>query len=118
MNVVETFRCIEKYIGKSYSASFYEFLEEFLKLTASNEFKLLFRNSHFCTKSEVRNAIDQFIPEDVMPFLIDVQNGFEDYYCFDIENSENRNRVTVFSQDAVVFEWENYDDFLQWAARP
>lgn len=117
MTLIETFRHIEKRIGVFYASSFYEFIEKFLRIISDAKFKAPFPKFHFCTEEEIRHAIDNFIPEEFIPFFVEEQNGYEDYYCFDKQNSENKNRVVVFSQDAIVFEWENYNTLLMWIAK-
>jgi hypothetical protein len=114
MTLIETFRDIEKCIGEFYAPSFYEFIEEFSKRSIEPEFNFLFKKFHFCNEAEVRDALNTFMPEEFIPFFVAEQNGCEDYYCFDRENSENKDRIVVFSRDAIVFEWASYIDFLSW----
>ena len=114
MNVAENFRKIEKKIGVFYPPLFYEFLDEFVKITNRAEFHLVFKHAHLCSEIEIRQAIDEFLPEKLSPFFLEEHKGYNDYYCFDTTRSDNVNRVVVFSRDAIVFERKNFTDFISW----
>lgn len=114
MNLNHIFRNIEKKNGVAYASEFYAFIDQFMTQVKSQNFDNLFKKFRFCTEEDVRIAIEDFAPDGFIPFFIEEHNGFEDYYCFERENAQNSNRVLVFSQDAIVFEWGSYADFLVW----
>ena len=115
--VIDDFKIIEKNCGIFYANQFYGFLEEFLQLTKTKNFDSFFKKYHICTEVEIGSAMNEFIPDEFIPFFAEEQNGGVDYYCFERKNHENKNRVIVFSGDAVVREWKNSDEFLNWVSK-
>lgn len=113
MNIAENFRLIEKNLGLFYPPSFYELLEEFVRISDRAEFQLVFKDAHLCSEIEIRHAIN-LIPEKLSPFFLEEHKGYNDYYCFDNTTPANGNRVVVFSRDAIVFDWNNFPDFISW----
>jgi hypothetical protein len=117
MNVTENFHDFEKKTGIRFSEKFHEFIMDFEKITHYSEFSSLFKNFHFCATEEIIRAKSEFIPEEFAPFFVEKNGKFDDYYCFETNNKENKNRVIVFSQNSVVFEWEDYASFLSWLSQ-
>ena len=113
-NIISMFRESEKTLNVQFASQFYEFLEEFLKLTRIAEFELLFKMSHFCTAIEMRYVIDNLLPNSFLPFFVEENYGRKDFYCFNRSNPEDANRIIVISEDAVVSEWQNYKLFNEW----
>ena len=113
MSISQTFHEIERTLGVRFSPLFYEFLSEFLAISTTPDFNRAFGDGHFCSESEIRDALDDFLPQGFIPFFV-VERRNSDYYCFESENPENRSRLVVFCRDAIVFQWDNYMDFLAW----
>lgn len=114
MNIIDHFKKIEIRTGISFSDSFYEFMEYFIEIHNSKKFNTLFKNYHFCNESEITSSTNEFIPDGFFPFFIEKNNTHEDFYCFENNSNIKNNKIIVFSRDAVVFEWEKYQDFLTW----
>jgi hypothetical protein len=115
MNDIENFRRIERTAGVNYPAAFFENFESLSVIYESAGFRKIFQNIHFCSAPEAGAAMGDALPEGLLPFMVEPSQGNVDYYCFDNSDGGENGRVVVFSNHAVVYEWESFGAFLSWA---
>jgi hypothetical protein len=82
-------------------------------MTNSIAFKRAFPNAKvLLTLEDIQAARESELPEDYVPFMLEQQPRHIDYYAFDI--NDNKRRVIVFAEHAVVHDWPDFNAFLSW----
>jgi hypothetical protein len=83
-------------------------------LVASPGFSAAFPSGRVAEGSDILAAWAGDLPEELVPFLCDVQAGWMDYYCFHRNGEIRQPAVLVFAHDAVVRDWASFEEFLAW----
>ncbi|KQZ28756.1 hypothetical protein [Duganella sp. Root1480D1] len=51
--------------------------------------------------------------ENLMPFVVEIESGQHDIYCYDFEQV-SQPQVVTFSDHAIVNRWDSVQDFINW----
>lgn len=105
---------IERTLGFNYPASFVSRLEEFQALLGTEGFCRLFPDASLMLSAPDVAAAQKDMPAAFVPFMREVQPSWPDYYAFDAGSGGPEFRVVVWSDHAVVMDWENLPVFLAW----
>lgn len=63
--------------------------------------------------AEEIEAARQNLPIDFLPFMTEHQPDSIDVYAFDM-GLKSRDAVVVWNDHAVVYEWKNFEEFIDW----
>lgn len=105
---------IERTLGFSYPASFVSMFAEFQGLLSTEGFSRLFPGASLMLSAPEIAAAQKDMPEAFVPFMREMQPSWPDYYAFDLSSDSPDFRVVVWSDHAVVMDWENFPVFLAW----
>ncbi len=105
---------IEKKLGFCYPLSFVSCIEEFSVLFASEEFRKTFTDSSLLLSAPEIAEARKNIPEGLIPFMRDEHPSTSDIYAIEPNSNNNELKVLVWSDHAIVMEWENFLVFGLW----
>ncbi|MCX6848445.1 MAG: hypothetical protein NTY98_05960 [Verrucomicrobia bacterium] len=105
---------IERTLGFSYPASFVSMFAEFQALLGTEGFRSLFPGASLIWSAPDIAAAQADMPAAFLPFMREVQPSWPEYYAFDLGSGGPEFRVVVWSDHAVVMDWENFPVFLAW----
>ena len=88
-------------------------IEKLTPVIATHAFRDRFPIARLLRTPFERKAVCETIPPALLPFMIEELPQWPDIYAFDLTDPE-RDRVVVWSDHAVVAEWNTLDEFLNW----
>jgi hypothetical protein len=104
----------EHALGFTYPPSFVSGFEEFSDLLSSESFRRAFSDTHLLLSLDEIAAARESMPDSLIPFMREDQPSWPDIYAFDLGSKQPELRVVVWSDHAVVMDWESFPVFIQW----
>ena len=114
MGISKRLQEIERAVGITYPSSFVSGVELFSELLSSEGFRRAFSDSRLLLSAPEIEAVRENIPASFLPFMRQEQPSWPDIYAFDIDSTSPEFRVIVWSDHAVVMDWESFPVFIQW----
>lgn len=114
---IDTFETFERTFGYRYPPEFFGAFSELTAQLNTTGFRKAFPQGRLCRYSDVLAARSNNVPPNLIPFLLEFHEKFTDYYCFDRGSSQSENAVVVYSGHAIVFRWDNFNEFIVWLRR-
>lgn len=114
MDILRQLNEVEEALGFRYPASFVSTVGAFSSMLAEGAFEDTFLDARLIlTLSEIE-AARTGMPDSLIPFMGDIQSDWTDFYAFEIKGGGPEFEVAVWADHAVVMDWENFPQFLQW----
>src|ERR1051325_4626729 len=114
MTIQEHLHEAERALGFLYPPSFVSGAQEFSALTVSAGFRRAFSDTRLLLSEPEIAAARESIPASFLPFMREEQPSWPDIYAFDLDSTRPEFRVLVWSDHAVVMDWESFPVFIQW----
>jgi hypothetical protein len=114
MAIQEQLQEVERTVGFSYPLSFLSMFDEFASILSTESFRRAFPDSRLLLSASEIAAARESIPETLLPFMREEQPSWPDIFAFDLENDGPEFRVVVWSDHAIVMDWESFPVFFQW----
>lgn len=114
MGIQEHLHEIERALGFTYPLSFVSGIEEFSALLASEGFRRAFSDNRLLLSPVEITAERENIPDALIPFMRKEELSWPDIYAFDLDRKRPEFRVVVWSDHAIVMDWESFPVFIQW----
>ncbi|WP_338849540.1 hypothetical protein V8J88_10965 [Massilia sp. W12] len=112
MDVKKYFSDLEKTSGIKFHQNFHSEIENIFSIISLNKNKYL--NFSIIQPENFHDFLSNFKKNELLPFMVEIQSQGIDYYCFKSDNSHSPGMISVYSDDAVVHNWANVDDFIHW----
>jgi hypothetical protein len=114
MSTQERLHETERALGLAYPPSFVSAAQEFSDLIASEGFHRAFGDTRLLLSApEIANARDS-TPTAFLPFMRKENPSRPEIYAFDLRSKLPEFRVVVWSDHAVVMDWDSFTAFIQW----
>lgn len=104
----------ETHCGIPFPSSLLPLWTEFEHLATNSKFASAFPMAQQATVADIQAAWASELPSDLVPFMLEKQDGWSDYYCFRRVGDQCEEAVVVFADHAVVATWEDFKAFLSW----
>ena len=114
MGIQQRLQEIERTFGFAYPRSYLSSAEEFSSLVETERFQRIFPGARMLLSAADIAAARESTSATLLPFMCDAQPSQSDIYAFDLASGGAEFRVVVWSDHAVVMEWENFPAFFQW----
>jgi hypothetical protein len=105
---------IERTAGFTYPASFISRFEEFSNLLKSDGCRRVFPAARLLLSPREIAVERSSMPDAFIPFMREEQPSWPDIYAFDLESDGPEFRVVVWSDHAVVMDWQSFPVFNEW----
>ncbi len=105
---------IEHAVGFRYPLSFISMFEEFSALLGTDGFRRAFPATCLLLSAPEIAAAREGIPAALLPFMREEQPSWPDIFAFDLDSDDPEFRVVVWSDHAIVMDWESFPVFLPW----
>ena len=114
MSTQERLHETERALGLTYPPSFVSAAQEFSALIASEGFRRAFDDTRLLLSApDIAMARDS-TPTAFLPFMREENPSWPDIYAFDLRGKPPEFRVVVWSDHAVVMDWDSCAAFIQW----
>jgi hypothetical protein len=100
--------------GFRYPPRFMSIAQELEAVAATASFASAFPDGKLVRPEDLAAVWAGRCPPTLVPFMCQGNLEFSDYYCFHKTQSGSGLPVVVFADHAVVFEWVDYEGFLNW----
>jgi hypothetical protein len=114
MDISKRLQEAEQAVGFRYPPSFVSGFEQFSELLSSEGFRRAFSDTRLLLSAPEITAARESIPASFLPFMREEQPSWPDIYAFDLDSTSPEFRVVVWSDHAVVMDWESFPIFIQW----
>lgn len=104
----------ERTLGFKYPPSFVAGIKDFSACLSSDGFLRVFGEARLLLSAGEISVDRERIPEELIPFMRIEQTFWPDFYAFDLTSSSPEFKVVVWSDHAIVAEWETFPAFSQW----
>jgi hypothetical protein len=105
---------IERAVGFRYPLSFISMFEEFSALLGTDGFRRAFPDTCLLLSAPEIAAARESISGALLPFMREEQPSWPDIFAFDLDSGSPEFRVVVWSDHAIVMDWESFPVFFQW----
>jgi hypothetical protein len=114
----ERLEAVELAFGFRYPQSFLDFAGDITNIANSRAFSVAFPGGRLVDAAlDIQSAWDGGLPDKLVPFMLEVQSDFTDYYCFNRIPQQLKPSVFVFADHAIVHDWDDFDSFIRWIRR-
>jgi hypothetical protein len=111
----ERLEAVESACGFRYPRSFWDFAGDLAIFANSSAFSIAFPGGRIVdVASDIQSAWKGGLPDNLVPFMQEVDADFTDFYCFDRTPQLQKPSVVVFTDHAIVHNWVDFDSFIQW----
>jgi hypothetical protein len=114
MAIQENLRETERALGFTYPPSFVSSFADFSAILASEGFRRAFGETRLLLSADEIAAARKSIPDALIPFMREEQPSWPDIYAFELDSKRQEFRIVVWSDHAVVMDWESFPFFIQW----
>src|ERR1700742_3286596 len=104
----------EQALGFRYPASFASMFEEFTSLLSTEGFRRAFPDNRLLLSASEIGVARESTPTALLPFMREEQLSWPDIYAFDLDSDGPEFRVVVWSDHAIVMDWQSFPVFFQW----
>ena len=114
MATQERFQEIEQALGFRYPVCFVSMFEEFSTLLGTGGFRRAFPDTRLLLSASEIVAARESTQAAFLPFMREEQPSWPDIFAFDLDSGGPEFRVVVWSDHAIVMDWESFPVFFQW----
>jgi len=114
MSAEERLQETERTVGFRYPLSFVSMFEEFVSLLDTDGFRRAFPDTRLLLSAPEIAAARENTPTALLPFMREEQPSWPDIYAFDRTSDGPEFQVVVWSDHAIVMDWQSFPVFFQW----
>jgi hypothetical protein len=105
---------VERTVGFKYPMSFISMFEDFASLLSTETFRRAFPDARLLLSAPEIAAARESTSAAFLPFMREEHPRWPDIYAFDLDHDGPEFRVIVWSDHAIVMDWESFPVFFQW----